>query len=769
MQKYVDFLFRFKWGIAIVVPLIVFALASNLKDLQIDGSYRIWFEKDSKILTDYDKFRSEFSNDDGVTIVFKDESGIFNKKALASIQRITDALWDMNHIDRVDSLTNYQHVHSEVSAPDDVLVDDFIIEDLAEATPEYLEDRKKVALADSIIVNGFISKDGTTTMIFARLEAEANEHGDISAEVMKDIHAIIDPEAEKTGYKYWLNGGPPMTEAFVDIAGKDAMTFTPLVFLLSMVLLFLLFRRVSGALVPMAVVLFTFLSVLAVQTLLGYKLNNFTANIPVFIVAIGIADAVHIYSVWLMGKKEGLPNREAVQKSLEKNFVPILLTSLTTTAGFATLALSKVVPVATLGIATASGAVLAFIISVLWMPAILLMLKKEIKKNIVVKEEKKKSLGYGKFIVANDKKIIWITSLIVAIVGFGLYFIKVDSNTIRYFDTDVEIRKSSEFTMKNLTGSMSYSIIVDSGKTDGIKEPAFLKEIERFYVEYKAAFPHDVRHMTSLLDSIKRYNKILDNKEEVPNNRELSAQYLLLYSLSLPQGMEITDRMDFDQRKLRVTALTNIVDTSKDIKMIRFAQEWWAKTAYAVEVTGQTSMYAFMQKDITDTLIISLSLTIIIVSLMMLLIFRRLKILWILLLPNILPVVLVLGVMGWIGLTIDMGVAIAGAIIIGVAVDDSIHFLVKYFDARKRGLSMSDTFDEVLHYAGRAILFTTVVLSLAFSIFAFSTFTPNQNFGVVTATALLIALIIDLLFLPALLSVMDGEKHYSSKPNIKER
>jgi len=199
-----------------------------------------------------------------------------------------------------------------------VLVDDFIVEDLDEATPKYLSNRKKVALADSIIVNGFISKDGTTTMIFARLEAEANEQGDISAEVMKDIHAIIDPEAKKTGYKYWLNGGPPMTEAFVDIAGKDAMTFTPLVFLLSMVLLFLLFRRVSGALIPMAVVLFTFLSVLAVQTLLGYKLNNFTANIPVFIVAIGIADAVHIYSVWLMGKKEGLVNYEAVLKSLEK-------------------------------------------------------------------------------------------------------------------------------------------------------------------------------------------------------------------------------------------------------------------------------------------------------------------------------------------------------------------------------------------------------------------------------------------------------------------
>jgi len=754
--KYIDFLHKFKWAIIIIVPLIVMMLASSLKHLEIDGSYRIWFEKDSQTLKDYDHFREEFSNDDGITIVFRDEKSIFNKKAIQSIQRITEALWDLPHIDRVDSITNYQHVHSEAEKPDDVLVDDFIMEDLTEATPAYLKNRMKVATSDSIIRDSFISADGKTTMIFARLEPNANENGDISAEMMGYITPLIEAESNKTGYKYWLNGGPPMTQAFVDIAGHDAMVFTPLVFLASMILLFMLFRRVSGALIPLAVVLFTFLSVLAVQTLLGYKLNNFTANIPVFIVAIGIADAVHIYSLWLMGKKEGLENKEAVTHSLQKNFLPILLTSATTTVGFSTLAISHIVPVATLGIATASGAVLAFVISVVWMPAVLLLLKKPIK-GVVEESNTFKSYGYGNFIVKNDKKIILFGTLIVGLLGLGLLFVKVDSNTIKYFDKSVEIRKSSEFTMDNLTGSMSYILLVDSGKTDGIKDPAFLQTIEKFYEEYQLVFPTDVRDMVSLLDIIKRYNNIMNQKEEIPKERNLVAQYLLLYSMGLPQGKEITDQMDFDQRKLRINVLTNIVDNSKDMKMINYAKAWWAKTPYKLTITGQTVMYAYMAKDVTATLITSLSLTIFIVSLMMLLIFKRLKILWILLLPNLLPVILVIGVMGWLGMTIDMGVAIAGAIIIGVAVDDTIHFLVKYFDARKRGLGMSETFDEVLHYAGRAIFFTTVVLSLSFSIFAFSTFTPNQNFGIVTATALIIALIIDFLYLPALLKI--GRAH----------
>ena len=761
MKNYINFLYKYRWAIAFIVPLLVMILASNLKHLEIDGSYRIWFEEDSKILTEYDKFRDEFSNDDGIVIVFQDKNGIFNKKALSSIQRLTEALWEMPHIDRVDSITNYQHVHSESDKPDDVLVDDFIVEDLSEVTPAYLKNRKEVATHDSIITDSFISKDGTTTMIFARLEPNANEGGDISSEMMGYLTPLIEAESNKTGYKYWLNGGPPMTQAFVDIAGSDAMIFTPLVFLSSMILLFLLFRRVSGALIPLGVVLFTFLSVLAVQTLLGYKLNNFTANIPVFIVAIGIADAVHLYSVWLMGKKEGLENKQAVYASIKKNFLPIFLTSLTTTVGFSTLAISKVVPVSTLGIATASGAILAFIISIVWMPAVLLLLKKPINGTSKV-EKSVMSFGYGDFIVRNDNKIILISTLIVAVMAIGLAFVKVDSNTIRYFDKEVEIRKSAEFTMDNLTGSMSYILLVDSGKTDGIKDPEFLRTIEKFYHDYQLVFPKDVRDMSSLLDIIKRYNKIMNQKEEIPKTRNLVAQYLLLYSMGLPQGMEITDQMDFDQRKLRINVLTNIVDTSKDIKMITYAKQWWAKTPYKLTLTGQTAMYAYMQKDITDTLIYSLSLTILIVSLMMLLIFKRLKILWILLLPNLLPVILVIGMMGWLGLTIDMGVAIAGAIIIGVAVDDTIHFLVKYFDARKRGLSMSETFDEVLHYAGRAILFTTVVLSLSFSMFVFSTFTPNQNFGVVTATALAIALVIDLLFLPALLSVMDAKQNYET-------
>ena len=755
MQSYISFIDRFKWLFAFGVPLIVFMLASNLKHLEMDGSYRIWFAESSKTLADYDNFRATFGNDDAVTILLKNEKGVFNKKTLQSIDNITQALWQMKYIARVDSITNYQYVHAGVDNPDDIIVEDFI-QDIQKRDKNYFNNRKNIAINDPLLVDGFISKDGTTTLITARLTPKVNDIEDKSIEIIQMVKAILKPEIQRTGYQYWINGGPAINSAFIELGTYDATTFTPLIILTAFIMLFLLFGRVSGALIPIGVVIFTFMIVLAVQVLLGYKLNNFTANLPVFVVAIGIADAVHIYGVWLLKKREGIVNYDAVLYSLEKNFLPILLTSITTAIGFATLTISHIIPIFTLGVATASGAILAFIISIVWMPSLLLLLKKDIKTTTSQNIQMRSSLGYGAFIVKNHKKIILFTSLVFGFLAIGLFKVKVDSNTIRYFDKSVNFRQSTEFMQNNLTGPMAYEIVVNSKTKNGIKDPKFLKTVKRFYADFSNTYK-DVRHLSSLMDTVQRFNKVVNHQNVIPDDKNLIAQYLLLYSLSLPQGMEISDKMDINEQRLRITAQMNIVDTSLDLEMIKYVSTWWDKTPYSAEVLGQTKMFAHMQTDVTDTLIYSLSLALVLVSAVMLAVFRRFKLFWVFILPNVLPVVLVVGLMGWIGINIDIGVAIAGAIIIGVAVDDTIHFLVKYFDARKRGLSQADTFDEVLHYAGRAIIFTTVILSVAFALFAFSNFVPNQNFGIVTASALLIAMVVDLLLLPSLLSIADKE------------
>ena len=759
MIKFVEIVIKLRWFIAILIPLITLSMATNLKNLEFEGSYRIWFGEESQILQDYDEFRAIFGNDDVITIAFKDKDGIFTKKALQTIDNITQKLWQTHYIARVDSLTNYQYVHADEEYPDEVLVEDFI-DDIESYTQEDLKKKKAIALTQDIIQDRIISKDATTTMIVGRMTPKAGDDPEVSFKLRNAVLEILKPEMKKNGYEFHLGGGPAINTSFIEIAQHDGGVFTPAVIVIAMLLMLVIFRKLSAMFISISVVIFTFLIVLSIQVMLGFKLNNFTANVPVFVVAIGIADAMHLLWIYMMARKKGMDNHSAIHYSVKKNFLAIFLTSVTTSVGFASLGISAVVPIKTLGIATASAALLAFVLTILFVPAMLAIINPNIKADNKVQEHNNhpRAVWYTSFIINNARVLLSVSVFVFLVLGVGIFHAKVDSNVVKYFKEDVTFRKDVNFLQANLTGPMSYEIVVDSKKADGIKDPAFLQTVQKFYDDFSAAYPKDVRHISSLLDVIKTFNEVLNHTKSIPKDQELVAQYLLLYSLSLPQGMEINDQMDINERLLRVTSTMNIVETSQDLEMIDWVENWWKNTPYSAKINGQTLMFAHMQHDVTNTLIESITLAVVMISLIMLLIFRNWRMLPLFIIPNILPIALVVGVMGWLSIEIDMGVAIAGAIIIGVAVDDTIHFMVKYIEARKRGDKLEDAMRYVMSYAGSAIIFTTIVLSLAFLVFVFSSFNPNYHFGIVTASALLIAVVVDLVALPALLVLIDNRK-----------
>ena len=758
MKNFINLTIKFRWFIAILIPLLTIALSTQLKHLEFDGSYRIWFAEDSKSIIDYDHFRATFGNDDAISIIFHDENGVMNPKALAVVQRLTDKLWETQYIARVDSLTNYQYVHASLEDPDDILIENFI-EDIDTLTALELKEKEAIALREDMLVNKIISADGKTTMIVGRLTPKVGQTKGAKIVLNSIVEKYIEEESKVSGYKFHLAGGPVLTTAFATLGQHDMITFTPIIILIVMLLLWFIFRRPSGMLLSIAVVVFTFLIVLSIQVLLGFKLNNFTANMPVFVIAIGIADAMHLYWIYLIGRRKGLDNHEAIHYSVEKNFLPIFLTSVTTAVGFASLGISAIIPIKTLGIATANAALLAFVLTILFVPAVLAIINPKVKEKERIKVKEQKShfaQDYSRFIIKHDIKIIIASFIIFGAIGLGLTQVKVDSNTVRYFREDVGFRQTVTFIEAQLTGPMAYEIVVDSKRKDGIKAPEFMKEVEKFSSEYKAKYS-DIRHMSSLVDVVKKFSEVMTGMKEIPDSQELIAQYLLLYSLSLPQGMEINDRMDVDEQYLRLSASVNIVDTSLDLEMIQWAEDWWKNTPYSAKINGQTVMFAHMQHDVTDTLIQSIVLAISVVSIMMFFIFKSIRMVPLFVIPNVLPIVLVVGIMGWLGMTVDIGVAISGAIIIGVAVDDTIHFLVKYKEARQKGYNFEDSLTYIMQYAGSAIIFTTIILSISFTIFGFSQFVPNVNFGIVTAIALIIAVAVDLIMLPAILSRYDGK------------
>jgi len=745
MQSYIDFLDKYKIKLIIFITLFVALMSISIQNIAYEGSYRIWFSKESKIMKEYDIFRSTFSGDDFFIVAFEDEEGIFREKPINTILELTPLLENIKGVSRVNSLTNYQEIHME---DEDVYVDDFIID------TSNLHVKKKMALKDELILNQLISKDGQTTMLAVKLANSLGADEEVNLHVMSELEHILEGFSESSSYNFHISGAPAITASLVTISQHDVMMLLPIAVMMTTLFLFILFRSFMGVLIPSVVIVFTFFLVLSIQMMLGYKLNNFTVNIPPFVTAIAIADAMHLYLAFIYYKMKEVDNREAVYLALKTNFLPIALTSFTTAVGFASLSISAIEPVSTLGIAITSAAIIAFILSVTIAPAILLMLDDSYKVKPIRILNLLHVKGYGAFIVLHDKKIVGLFVLVLGMLAYGLNFVKVDSNSIKFFSDDTVVRSGSNFIQEKLSGAMVYEIIVDSGEKDGIKEPQFLQKIITFEEVLKNRYPR-VTFTTSLKDIIVRMQAKLnpDSTEHLPSDKNLIGQYLLLYSMSLPQGMEINDKIDTYEQKLRLTINSKLVETSKDLEMITWINQWWQnESEYSAEVQGQSVIFAFMQSSVTDTLIISILVTLVIVALVMLLIFRDIKMLWLFILANVAPIILVAGAMGYLGIDIDIGVAISAAVILGIAVDDSIHFFSKYFDAIQTK-SFEETIDYIISHSGNAMILTTVILSLTFALFGVSSFMPNVHFAIVTIIALNLALLLDLVLLPALLSL----------------
>jgi hypothetical protein len=744
MKQYIEFLDQHKIKLMLFITLLVALLSIALKDIAFEGSYRIWFDKDSNIIKDYDEFRTTFSGDDTFVVAFEDKEGIFREKPIRTILELTQTFKQLNGVQKVDSLSNYQYISAQ---DDDVSIEDFLYD------TKNLETKKALALQDKLILHQLINDDATATMIAIKLSSLIGSNEELNIHVMNILQNSLKKYEEKTGYTFYLSGGSAITASLVTIAKHDALTLIPLAVIIVVILLFFLFRDIMGVAVPSVVIVFTFLLVLSMQFIMGHKLNNFTVNIPSFITAIAIADSMHLFLAWVYYKAKDIPNNEAVYLALKNNILPIAMTSLTTAIGFATLSISDIEPIATLGIAITSGALIAFLLSISLAPALLLLLNDNYKIKPIKFLNLLNVQGYGAWIVRHDKKIVGIFILSMFIIMLGISQLKVDSNSIKYFGKDTTVRSGSDFIEEKLTGSMIYEIILNSQQKEGAKNPNFLKKIVIFEEALKAKYKN-VTFSTSLKDIVERMQKVLNpqSTEALPRNQNMVAQYLLLYSMSLPQGMELNDKIDTTEQFLRLSINSNIQDTSKDLAMIDWIEKWWQKNSdYSASVQGQTSIFAYMQNSVMNTLLLSISATLILVIIAMFFIFKNIKMLWIFILPNIAPILLVAGVMGYLGINIDIGVAISASVILGIAVDDTIHFFSKYFDAIKT-MSFEESIDYVLSHSGNAMILTTLILSFTFALFSVSSFVPNVNFSIVTVVALNIALLLDLILLPALLS-----------------
>jgi predicted RND superfamily exporter protein len=743
LNKYIHFLDKYYKSILAFIVLITLFFGFFLKDIAFDTNWRIWYTKDT--LVKYDNYVDEFSYDDAVIIAFEDKKGIFNKNALSSIIRLTKKLEQIKYISKVDSLTNYQYVYTK----DDELVVENFIKNLDNKEILY---KKSLVVDELNIMNRLIGNNLNSTMIIARISSEVNEiKKDTIHEMMNKVYRIIEEENKYNNYSFHIHGGPEITMAFERLAEYDIAIFVPLIFLSMILLLYIIFKSLKGIVIPLSIVFLTIILTISIESFLGHKLNNFTANIPLFIIAIGLADTIHMYSTYLRIYDKSIDNLKLVYITLSKNIKPLFLTSLTTAIGFYSLKFSPIEPVQLLGESIFIAVIIAFFLTLTIVPIFLLRTKQSTTiKSISTIRFNTLNLFIGKYY----KSIILIFIIGLSSALYGIKYIKIDSNLMEYFDKNVDIQKSLAFIQKNITGPVTYEIVVDSKTIGGIKDPKFLTTIENFNLDLKNNFS-DITKTFSIINVIKQTNKAFNSNNQdsyvIPKSKNEIAQYLLLYELSMPSGSNIQDLKNVNEQLLKLTLHVNLLGTQKDLEILNWIEDWWSKKPYSIEINGSYALFAKMQNSVSNTLVYSLYFTLGFLILILLVAFRKINKLYIYLLPNILPVVLAFGFMGWLGISMDLGIAISLAIILSIAVDDTLHFLSKFYEYKNENKSTKESIDYAFTYAGTGIILTTIIISLSFAIFSFSDFTPNKYFGIITSLSLIMALIVDLLLLPSLL------------------
>jgi predicted RND superfamily exporter protein len=721
--------------------------------MEADFGYRIWFRDSEPLLKRYDDFQAKFGNDDLVNIIIHSPNGIFDEESIKIISEVTEGLWLVPDVISVDSITNYQWTSAE---EDDITIEDFIPEEFDQAV---LDKKKTLAINDKTLPDYLINRDATVTNIYAKIRPYFTGAPDdklIIGKTREMLEKIKNKLPEGNQHQFFINGSLDINNTFREVSEHDVQTIFPIVFALIIVFLTYTFRRTLGVVLPLVVITASTVSTFGIAGYLGIKFNNMIAMVPTIIIAIAIADSVHVLITYFQFRSLGHNNLDATKLAFEKNIKPTLLTSVSTSIGFLSCTTSDLIPLKDMGLLAAFGTMLAWTYTMLIIAPILSKVNIKWDKKSNRTEEQKEYILSSKIVsgISKYKKTVFFGLIISALVFsyLGLQN-EVNSNPYDYFSENVPLKKSNDFTLKNLGGFYGPQLVINSGEKDGIKDPIFLKNVDNFqrWLEEKEY----ISRVTSVVEIVKSMNKSMHgDKEEfykIPDNRNTIAELLFLYTMSLPQGKDLNDRMTIDRDSLRMNVLWKTQGSKLSLQRMAMMEEKAKDFNLNAIVTGKIPIYQNMTTFVVKSFFSSITLALVGIAILLIFVFKSVKLGLISMIPNIIPLSFGAGLMTILNRPIDVGTALVSSVCLGIVVDDTIHFLTNFNNCKNKGMSTEDSLKFVLGTTGSALFWTTLILVVGFGAMIFADFTPNSNFGLLTALVLTIALIIDLVFLPALL------------------
>ena len=695
-------------------------------------------------------------------IVIAPKSGsIFNQETLSLIKSMTDDFWQTPLSTRVDSITNFQHTYS---LDGDLIVEDLLLE------IDWLDEQritliKGVSLNEPELLNKMISPSGHVTMINITVRLP---DGDQTAEVAEITNFVKEKlseiENKHPDHDFYLTGMVVMNDAAQVSAFKDAQTLFPLMFALITILLMILLGSWMAAIATLVIVFGSIAATMGIAGWQGVFLSMATVNAPIIIMTLAVADCIHIVASMRLNMQQGKTKHEALTASLQLNTKPIIITSVTTAVGFLTLNFSKVPILSDLGNLAAVGVVFACILSLLLMPAMLYVMPVKFK---ALKEKQKSSdtqwhQQVCKFCIKQYKL------LVIVCVVFGGYFSYLSTTNqlndiaIEYWDKSSEFRQDADFQQDNLTGLSNIDFGIFTNQPSGINDPEFLVTLDAF-TQWLTQQP-EVDHVSSMAYTFKRLNKNMNDDNpafyRLPTSQEEAAQYLLLFEMSLPYGLDLNNQLDIEKSSTRVVATLKNLGSTEFTEFETRAKEWFLTNAAHLRVTAASPplMFAHIGAANMNAMIQGALLALVLISVLLVFALKSLKLGLLSLLPNMLPAAVGFGIWSFISGEVNMALSVVISITLGIVVDDTVHFLSKYQHAKKQGQSSEASLYFAFKNVGLALVTTTIVLALGFAVLILSDFTLNSSMGLLTAIVITLALVIDLLFLPAFIMLLDKSK-----------
>lgn len=766
-EKLTRFVIRHPLLVILLTLALVLAAGYGAQRLVFKSDYRVFFGEENPQLNAYEAMQRIYSKSDNVALILAPRDGnVFSPELLAGIQELTEASWQVPFSTRVDSITNFQYSYAE---GDDLIVEDLVL-DPASLDQAGLERVKRAALAEPLLLNKLISPQAHVTVVNITIQLPGVNPVEEVPQVAAKVREIRrDFLAENPGVDIYLSGMVMMNNTFAESSIDDNASLVPLMFGVVILTISLLLRTVTGTLSTVFIIIFSIVATMGVAGWTGFYLTGPSAAAPTMILTLAVADCVHILTTMFHEMRLGVAKEQALTDSLRINLQPIFLTSATTAIGFLSMNFSDSPPFRDLGNLVAIGVMLAFVFSVTVFPAFLTLLPLKVKQHA---ENRDLMMRFAGFVVARRKPLLPVTAAIMAGMLVFVPMNELNDDFVKYFDTSVPFRQATDFMQDNLSGMTTMEISVDSGRSSGINDPSFLASLERFTTWLRAQPETD--HVNSITDTVKRLNRNMHEDDatwyRLPETQEMAAQYLLLYEMSLPYGLDLNNQLNVDKSSTRIIATFENMTSNGQIELEQRILGWFAGHApqYAVHVASPSLMFAHIGQRNIQSMLGGIAAALVLISVLLALALRSVKFGIISLLPNMAPAAMGFGLWYLIDGNVGLALSVVAGMTLGIVVDDTVHFLSKYLHARRH--RNADTYAAV-NYAfssvGRALWITTLVLVCGFMVLAQSSFKVNADMGLLTALTILIALAVDFLFLPPLLMKTD-KAHKSTEYGVAE-